>query len=127
MIFEVNEMEQEREQSKDSLPVEKSAFFSSRFIRFLGGKNLLYLLIITLLIGCIIFIFDKISFIFKPVLVLVEVVILPGVLGLILYYLLRPFSKLFDKWKIPRIWCILIIYVGVIGFFTLSIVIYFMS
>ena len=89
-------MEQEREQSTE-LPVEKSAFFSSRFIRFLGGKNLLYLLIITLLIGCIIFIFDKISFIFKPVLVLVEVVILPGVLGIILYYLLRPFSKLFDR------------------------------
>jgi len=115
-------MEQEREQSKDSLPVEKSAFFSSRFIRFLGGKNLLYLLIVTLLIGCIIFVFDKISFIFKPVLVLVEVVILPGVLGIILYYLLRPFSKLFDRWKIPRIWGILIIYIGVIGFLTLAVV-----
>ena len=114
-------MEQDREQSKDSLPVEKSAFFSSKFIRFLGGKNLLYLLIVTLLIGCIIFIFDKISFIFKPVLVLVEVVILPGVLGIILYYLLRPFSKLFDRW-IPRIWGILIIYIGVIGFLTLAVV-----
>jgi predicted PurR-regulated permease PerM len=114
-------MEQEREQSKDSLPVEKSAFFSSKFIRFLGGTNLLYLLIITLLIGCVIFIFDKISFIFKPVLVLVEVVILPGVLGIILYYLLRPFSKLFDRW-IPRIWGILIIYIGVIGFLTLAVV-----
>ena len=34
MIFEVNEMEQEREQSTESLPVEKDAFFSSRFIRF---------------------------------------------------------------------------------------------
>ena len=121
-VFEVNEMDQEREQVKDSLPVEKSAFFSSRFIRFLGGKNLLYLLIVTLLLGCIILVYDKISFIFKPLLVLVEVVILPGVLGIILYYLLRPFTKLFDRWKIPRIWGILIIYVGIIGFLTLAIV-----
>ena len=115
-------MEQEREQSKDTLPVEKSAFFSSKFIRFLGGKNLLYLLIVTLLVGCIILVFGKVSFIFEPVLVLLEVVILPGILGIIFYYLLRPFSKLFDRWKIPRIWGILIIYIGVIGFLTLAVV-----
>lgn len=125
MYYEVNEMEQEREKSNDSLLVEKSTFFSTKFIRFLGGKNLLYFLIITLLIGCIIFVYDKISFIFKPLQILLEVVILPGVLGIILYYLLRPFSRLFDKWKIPRIWGILIIYLGVIGFLTLAVVLIF--
>lgn len=115
-------MEQERENSKKTLPTEKSAFFSSKFIRFLGGKNLLYLLIVLLFVGCIIFIYDKISFIFKPLQVLLEVVILPGVLGIILYYLFRPFVRLFDRWKVPRIWSILIIYIVMIGLITLAIV-----
>lgn len=115
-------MGQEKANEKEALPAEKNSFFASSFIRFLGGKNLLYLLIVLLLSGCIIFIFDKIAFIFKPLRVLVDVVILPGILGLILYYLLRPFSKLFDRWKIPRALGILIIYLGVIGFLTLAIV-----
>jgi predicted PurR-regulated permease PerM len=118
-------VEQERENDKEILPVEKSAFFSSTFIRFLGGKNLLFLLIVTLLLGCIILIFNKISFVFKPLQVLMEVVILPGVLGIILYYLLRPFTRLFDHWKIPRFWGIVIIYLVLIGFITLAIVLIF--
>lgn len=106
---------------ENRLPQEQSKFFSTRFIRFLGGKNLLFLLIITLLIGCVIFVYDKISFIFEPLHVLVEVIILPGVLGVILYYLLRPALRLLMRWKIPRIWAIVIIYVGVIGLITLAV------
>ncbi|WP_431030370.1 AI-2E family transporter [Lysinibacillus sp. LZ02] len=112
-------MEQDRQ--NEQLPQEKSHFFSTRFIRFLGGKNLLFLLIITLLAGCIIFIFDKISFIFQPFLVLLEVVILPGVLGVILYYLLRPFLRILMRWKVPRVWGILLIFLGLIGVITLLI------
>lgn len=101
------------------LPQEKSAFFSSSFIRFLGGKNLLFLLVIILLLGCTIFIFDKISFIFEPLSVLFEVIILPGVLGVILYYLLRPALKILVRWKVPRAIGILILYIIVIALITL--------
>lgn len=118
-------MEQQKETKNDALPEEKSAFFSSKFIRFLGGKNLLYLLLIVLLIGLIVLIFDKITFIFKPLQVLYEVVVLPGVLGIILFYLFRPFVRLFDKWKVPRIWSILILYILAVGFITLAIVLIF--
>ena len=112
----------EQERQNEQLPRESSHFFSTRFIRFLGGKNLLFLLIIILLLGCVIFIFDKIAFIFEPVLVLFEVVILPGVLGVILYYLLRPFLRILLRWKVPRIWAILLIFLGLIGMITLLIV-----
>ena len=115
----------EQESQKEQLPQEKSHFFSTRFIRFLGGKNLLFLLIITLLLGCIILIFDKIDFIFQPIRVLFEVVILPGVLGIILYYLLRPFLRLLMRWKVPRIWAIVIIFVGLIGVITTLILLVF--
>lgn len=113
-------MENGSEENGNKRPKEeKSTFFSTNFIRFLGGKNLLFFLLIALLVGVIIFIFDKISFIFEPLQVLVKVIILPGVLGVILYYLLRPPLKLLVRWKVPRALGILILYIGVAGIITL--------
>ncbi len=39
---------------------------STKWIRFLGGKNLLYTLTILCLIAVTIFLFNTVSFIFKP-------------------------------------------------------------
>ncbi|MGE7023400.1 AI-2E family transporter [Solibacillus cecembensis] len=108
----------ERNEEKRLLQ-EKSTFFSTSFIRFLGGKNLFFFLVIMLLLGVIIFVYDKISFIFAPLQVLLNVIILPGVLGVILYYLLRPALKLLVKWNVPRSLGILILYIVVAGFITL--------
>ncbi len=108
----------ERNEEKRFLQ-EKSTFFSTSFIRFLGGKNLFFFLVIMLLLGVIIFVYDKISFIFAPLQVLLNVIILPGVLGVILYYLLRPALKLLVKWNVPRSLGILILYIVVAGFITL--------
>ncbi|MEK4699859.1 AI-2E family transporter [Solibacillus sp. FSL R7-0668] len=119
-------MEREREVDKGKkLPLEKSNLFASHFIRFLGGKNLLFLLVIILLIGCIIFMYDKISFIFEPLNVLFEMIILPGVLGVILFYLLRPPLKLLLHWKIPRALAILILYLVVIALMVLLVILVF--
>ncbi|MFJ7730711.1 AI-2E family transporter [Lysinibacillus sp. NPDC097231] len=103
-------------------PKERSNLFSSKFIRFLGGRNLLFTLIVLLLLACVIFMFQKVSFIFTPLKVLFEVVILPGVLAIIGYYLLRPLLGLLERWRIPRVWGILILYIAVIGVITLLVV-----
>ncbi len=101
----------------------KDRYFSQlRFIRFLGGKNLLFTLIALLLLGCVIFVFDKVSFIFYPLQVLFHVVILPGVLAVIAYYLLKPFLHILVKWKVPRVLAIVILYLIVLGLITLLIV-----
>ncbi len=102
-------------------PRERSNFFSTKFIRFLGGKNLFFTLIILVLLACVIFMFQKVAFIFTPLKVLFQVVILPGVLAGIAYYLLRPLLGLLEKWRIPRIWGILLLYIAVIGILTLLI------
>lgn len=107
---------------REQRPKEHSNFFSTKFIRFLGGKNLLFTLLILLLLACVIFMFGKVSFIFTPLQVLFEVVILPGVLAVIGYYLLRPLLGILEKWRIPRAWGILILYIGVIGVITLLVV-----
>ncbi len=102
-------------------PRERSNFFSTKFIRFLGGKNLFFTLIILVLLACVIFMFQKVAFIFTPLKVLFQVVILPGVLAGIAYYLLRPLLGLLERWRIPRIWGILLLYIAVIGILTLLI------
>ncbi len=116
-------MERERENGNGRTPPkERSLFFSTKFIQFLGGKNLLFTLIALLLLGLVIFVFDKVSFLFYPLQVLFEVVILPGVLAIIAYYLLRPFLRILVKWRVPRVWAIIILYLIVLGLITLLIV-----
>ena len=97
---------------------EKSSFFSTRFINFLGGKNTLFLMLVILLTGLIIWIFDIVSFVFYPIQVLLANVVLPVILATILYYLLRPALGLLIKMKVPKIWGILIIFVLLIGLIT---------
>ncbi|NLY80944.1 MAG: AI-2E family transporter [Lysinibacillus sp.] len=118
-------MEREKDlESSAKVRREHSIFFSTKFIRFLGGKNLLFSLIILLLLGCVIYIFNKVSFIFYPLQVLFEVVVLPGVLAVILYYLFRPFLFFLERW-IPRIWSILIIFLLAISAITLLVLLVF--
>lgn len=94
-------------------------FFNTRFIRFLGGKNLLFGLVTLILFGIVLFLYQKVGFIFTPILVFFHTVILPVILSVIVFYLLRPVLKLLMKWKVPKIWGILILYVIVIGLITL--------
>lgn len=112
------ELEQEVKQNKYSM------FQTTKYIRFLGGKNLLFSLFVLLLLGCVIFVFNKVSFIFYPIQVLFEVVILPGVLAVILYYLFRPLLYLLERW-IPRIWSIFLIFIIAISAITLLVLLVF--
>lgn len=105
----------EKENNGNANQKRNSSFFSSSFIQFLGGRNLLFSLICLFLLGCVIFVFSKVSFIFYPLQVLFNVVILPGVLAIILYYLLRPFLKILTKWKVRRGLAILLLFLIVLG------------
>lgn len=100
-------------------------FFATNYIRFLGGRNTFFTLLILILIGLVVFIFREVSFIFNPLNVFMKTVVLPVVLALILYYLLRPVLRLLERFKIPRIWGILIIFLGGIGLMTLLSVLVF--
>lgn len=90
-----------------------------RLIRFLGGRTTMFVLLSILLIGLIILIFSQVAFIFYPIKVFFSTVVLPIILATIAYYLLRPFLRLLERLRIPRIWGILIIFVGLIGLITL--------
>lgn len=103
----------------------KPSFFDTRFIQFMGGKNTIFALILIVLIGLAIFIFDLVSFVFNPLTVFLGNVVLPIILATIVYYLLRPVLRLLEKMKIPRIWGILILFVAVVGLLTLLVFLIF--
>ncbi|MCA0972536.1 AI-2E family transporter [Halobacillus litoralis] len=91
-------------------------------IRFFGGRTLLYILGILLIIGLNILVYSKVGFIFHPFIVFVETVALPIILTVVVYYLLRPIINLMEGWRIRRVWGILITLLLVAGLITLLII-----
>ncbi|MEC0241492.1 AI-2E family transporter [Paenibacillus dokdonensis] len=88
---------------------------------FLNNKFVLFLLIL-LLIGLNILVFDMISFVFEPLTVLVKTVILPLILTGIVYYLVNPIVSLLEKRNIKRVYSIIILYLLIITIITLLII-----
>ncbi|MEL0537640.1 AI-2E family transporter [Staphylococcus debuckii] len=82
----------------------------TRFMKFIGGKNLLFGLVMLILIGIAIFIFDKVSYIFQPFVIIFNTIAAPVILGLILFYLFNPIINIMERYRIPRLWGIIILY-----------------
>lgn len=94
---------------------------SSRFMRFMGGQNLIFGLILLILIGMTIFIFNQISFIFHPFIIIFTTVAPPVILAFIAFYLMNPIVNLFERLGIKRIWGIIILILSLSGLLTLLI------
>lgn len=91
----------------------KNFFLNNRFVIFLT---------ILLLIGLNILVFNKVSFIFTPIKVILESIVLPIILSAICYYLLYPIVDFFEKKGIKRIYTIILLYLIIIGILTIFIV-----
>lgn len=90
----------------------------TRFIRFIGGKNIIFLLLTLILIGLTVIIYNKISFVFHPLIVILSTVTPPVILAFIAYYLLNPVVNILEKIHIKRLWGIIIIIVIFSGLIT---------
>lgn len=98
---------------------------NKNIIAFLGGKSTIFVLFSILLIGLIIFVYNQIPFIFQPLSVLFSTVVLPVILAMIGYYLLRPILRMLENARIPRAWGILILILVAAGLLTLLIFLVF--
>ncbi|MGP5431516.1 Predicted PurR-regulated permease PerM [Enterococcus malodoratus] len=87
--------------------MERPSTKATRWIKFIGGRNLLFTLIAGVLLGALIFIFYHVRFIFNPLLIIFKTIFAPVLLALILYYLLDPIVNYFEKKGIKRIYSIL--------------------
>ncbi|WP_124726586.1 AI-2E family transporter [Staphylospora marina] len=71
-----------------------------------------------ILILLIVFLGQKVSFLFKPVTVLVQTLFFPFLLAGVLYYLFRPIVGGLQRWKVPKVAAILLIYLLFAGVLT---------
>ncbi|HLR69265.1 MAG TPA: AI-2E family transporter [Virgibacillus sp.] len=92
--------------------------FSSRFMRFIGGRDIFIGLFLLILIGITILIYNKISFIFHPFIVIFSTIAPPVILAFIAYYIMNPIVNLLERMRIKRVWGILIIILGISGLLT---------
>ncbi|MGN8646799.1 AI-2E family transporter [Gracilibacillus sp. HCP3S3_G5_1] len=91
---------------------------SKRFLKFIGGKKIFYILAFFILIGITIFIYSKISFIFHPLKVILSTLAPPAILAFIAYYLLNPIVDLLERLRVKRIWGIILLILGISGALT---------
>lgn len=111
-------LKQETTSKKNRL---KLSFPETRFMKFLGGKDLVFALLILIFIGCAIFIFDQVSYIFKPFIIVFNKIVAPIIVSIILYYLFNPLVNLMERYNISRLWGVIILFLVIIGVIALAI------
>ena len=72
------------------------------FIRFWGGRKLLFSLVVLIMLGIIIMIFNQISFIFRPLQVIFSTIVAPLILAIVFFYILNPVVTWLEKKKVKR-------------------------
>ncbi|MGM0214988.1 AI-2E family transporter [Enterococcus sp. AZ109] len=87
--------------------MERPSTKNTRWIEFIGGRNLIFTLIAGVLLGALIFIFYLVRFIFEPLGIILGTIFAPVLLALIFYYLLEPIVSYFEKKGIKRIYTII--------------------
>ncbi|EOD8243109.1 cell elongation protein CozEb [Staphylococcus aureus] len=94
-------------------------FTESRYMNFVGGNDLVFSLIALVLLGIVIFIFEKVSYVFDPFIIVFKTIAAPIIVSLILFYLFNPIVNMMERYRIPRVAGISIIYLAVVGVITL--------
>ena len=105
-------MDKELERNKRESRLEKSR--EDKLLAFIGGKFIIYILLIVILLGIAIYLYTEISYIFTPINTIVNSIITPIIVAYVFYYMLNPLVNFFSK-KISRFSAsLLAILVGVI-------------
>ena len=112
-------MDKELEKNKRESRLEKSR--EDKLLAFIGGKFIIYILLIVILLGIAIYLYTEISYIFTPINTIVNSIITPIIVAYVFYYMLNPLVNFFSK-KISRFSAsLLAILVGVITVLTVII------
>ena len=105
-------MEKNLNKKKDETRLEASR--EDKLLEFIGGKFIIYILLIIILLGIAIYLYTEISYIFTPINAIVSSIITPIIVAYIFYYMLNPLVNFFSK-KVSRFSAsLLAILVGVV-------------
>ena len=97
----------------------------TRWINFLGGLDLVYTLSVIILLGIVFFLFNQVSYVFTPILVLVSNILIPFVIALLLYYLFSPLIDFLEEHKVKRIYGVSLLFLLLVGLMVLGVVLLF--
>ncbi len=84
---------------------------SSKWIKFLGGRNLIFTLVVIILTAVALLLVQQLDFIFYPITVILSNVLIPLVIATIFYYLFNPVITFFERKGVPRVLAIAILYI----------------
>ncbi len=105
-------MDKELEKNNKESRLEKSR--EDKLLAFIGGKFIIYILLIVILLGIAIYLYTEISYIFTPINTIISSIITPIIVAYVFYYMLNPLVNFFSK-KISRFSAsLLAIFVGII-------------
>ena len=105
-------MDKELEKNNRESRLEKSR--EDKLLAFIGGKFIIYILLIVILLGIAIYLYTEISYIFTPINTIISSIITPIIVAYVFYYMLNPLVNFFSK-KISRFSAsLLAIFVGII-------------
>ena len=105
-------MDKELEKNKRESRLEKSR--EDKLLAFIGGKFIIYILLIVILLGIAIYLYTEISYIFTPINTIISSIITPIIVAYVFYHMLNPLVNFFSK-KISRFSAsLLAIFVGII-------------
>ena len=105
-------MDKELEKIKKESKLEKSR--EDKLLAFIGGKFIIYILLIVILLGIAIYLYTEISYIFTPINAIVSSIITPIIVAYVFYYMLNPLVNFFEKKMSRFIASLLAIFVGII-------------
>jgi len=94
----------------------------TKWMKFLGGSNIIYTLGILFLIGITILLYSQLNFILGPIITIISAILAPLIISFILYYLLTPIVDFLEKKGVRRLWSIIGIYTLIVVLLTLLII-----
>src|SRR5699024_392368 len=91
---------------------------SSRFMKFIGGRDIFFGLFLLFLIGITILISNYISFILLPFIIIFSTIAPPFILAFIAVSIMNSIVNFLERVRIKRVWVILFIILGISGLLT---------
>lgn len=81
----------------------------TKFMKFFGGRDIYFILGLFILLGLTVFIFQKVSFIFEPLITVTTTLIGPIIVAFVAFYLFNPLVNFMERMNISRLWGIIIL------------------
>lgn len=83
-------------------------------MKFVGGNDLIFTLILVILLAFIIMLYNQVSFFFTPLFVFLSNSVAPFIVALLFYYIFNPLIDFLESHKIKRLYGVALLYLFIV-------------